>query len=184
MIGGIAAILISLASTQTADAKTLFKEGVALAERERWVEALERFEASLQLQPRASTLFNVGTTLMKLDRPKDAADAFRRFLEMETDPARRDAGRKLLAEAERAQPEAPPPPNVEPPPPSSAPPPPPPSRPPPPIEPAPEPRGILESPWFWVVAGVVVVGAGIGIGVGVANARSPYGGTTGEVIVP
>jgi len=44
--------------------------------------------------------------------------------------------------------------------------------------------GILSSPIFWIVTGVVVVGAGVGIGVAVASggAEDPYAGTTGVVL--
>ncbi len=47
-----------------------------------------------------------------------------------------------------------------------------------------EETSIVASPWFWVVAGVVVVGAAVGIGLGVSQRKvgDPTGGNTGEVI--
>jgi hypothetical protein len=51
--------------------------------------------------------------------------------------------------------------------------------------PADEPS-LFESPVFWAVAGVVVVGAGVGIGIAAASsgdeAAPPYGGSSGVVI--
>ena len=49
-------------------------------------------------------------------------------------------------------------------------------------EPPPEPA-LLEQPWLWIVAGVIVVGAGVGIGVALASGtEDPYPGTTGVVL--
>jgi hypothetical protein len=49
-----------------------------------------------------------------------------------------------------------------------------------------EEESILASPWFWVVAGAVVVGAAVGIGVGVGTRRvaDPSGGTAMDTIEP
>jgi len=45
---------------------------------------------------------------------------------------------------------------------------------------------ILSSPWFWVIAGAVIVGAAVGIGVGVGARRveDPFGGTAMDTIEP
>lgn len=52
----------------------------------------------------------------------------------------------------------------------------------PPPRPPPE-RSLLEQPWLWIVAGVIVVGAGVGIGVALASGtEDPYPGTTGVVL--
>lgn len=239
-------IALALAGQSDDDARRFFDEGVAMAREERWDEALAKFEASRAIRERPSTLFNIGTALLRLKRPVGAAATFTRFIEIEAAEDRRDAARKLLDEAEASvvrasialePPEAmltvdgravaangpvhrltldpgtrtfearadgyepkrevlilEPGARIErtlallpldaaavPEPPIAAP-----LAPPPPIA-APEPAtgSIFESPWFWVVAGVVVVAASVGVGVGIAaSGPDPSGGTTGMIINP
>lgn len=237
------------AQDEEAEARRLFEDGVAFAKEESWSEALARFEASRALVERPSTLFNIGTTLMRLQRPTAAVGAFERFLALSDRRDRNAAARKLLEEAQAAvveielriepesasltvdgavippngpvrklvldpgprvlevradgyggvketitlepgarlernialQPIAPPPP----PPPLAAAPPPAPLAPPVEAKTTPdEESSVFESPWFWVITGVVVVGAAVGVGVGVGTRRTedPYGGTAGGVI--
>lgn len=56
----------------TQRARSLFEEGLALAESQRWAEALSAFRRSAELVPRASTSFNIANALYRLDRPADA----------------------------------------------------------------------------------------------------------------
>jgi hypothetical protein len=81
-------------------AKELFREGYQLAVQEKWAEALEKLEASRVLVERPSTVFNIGTALLRMRRPTEAIAAFERFLTLAQpdDPARAEA-ESLLAEA-------------------------------------------------------------------------------------
>lgn len=53
------------------------------------------------------------------------------------------------------------------------------------LPPAAHEPSLVESPILWTIVGVVVVGAavGIGVGVGTSGGESPYGGTSGVVLV-
>lgn len=46
-------------------------------------------------------------------------------------------------------------------------------------QPAEDSDSILESPIFWIISGVVVVGGGIALGVALSKDEEPYGGSTG-----
>jgi hypothetical protein len=74
-------------------AKDLFRQGYELAVEEKWAEALEKLEASRALIERPSTLFNIGTALLRLARPSEAIAAFERYLELTSpeDPGRAEA---------------------------------------------------------------------------------------------
>jgi outer membrane biosynthesis protein TonB len=178
-------------------AKALFREGYELAVEEKWAEALEKLEASRSLIERPSTVFNIGTTLLRLGRAKDAVAAFERFLEIAAteDPAREEA-LSLLAEAKQTvKAEEPPPVPPEPPPmaePIEAP-------PPKPIEAAPEPRitavervppededDFVGGTVFWVIVGagvVAVIGGAIAVGLAARpGEEEPYPGTLNSVL--
>lgn len=238
------------AEDDKAEARRLFEEGVSLAKEEKWAEALARFEASRDLVERPSTLFNIGTTLMRLERPTAATGAFERFLALSDRSDRKAAARKMLEEARaavveielRIEPQSasltvdgevvardgpvrklsldpgerklevraegyggvtetialPPGARLErtialepiapPPPPVASTPPPAPLAPPVEVKTTPEEESsVFESPWFWVITGVVVVGAavGVGVGVGTRGTKDPYGGTgNGVIMVP
>lgn len=81
-------------------AKALFTAGVELVRQGDWEEALSRFEASLALVERPSTVYNVGSALTHLSRYVEAAASFERYLELTTrDPKaslRSSAKRKLV----------------------------------------------------------------------------------------
>ena len=57
------------AASAQKQARQLFEEGLALAESERWAEALSAFRRSKALTPRESTSYNVANALYRLDRP-------------------------------------------------------------------------------------------------------------------
>lgn len=243
------ALLPVTASAQSDDARArqLFEEGVALAKQQSWSEALARFEASRDLRERPSTVFNIGTTLMRLERPKAAIETFERFIAISDSEGQRRAAEELLAEARASlvnidltiepanaqlrvdgellpangpvhhlvldpgdrtfevtadgfgalresirlapgaqlvraialEPNPPPPAPALPPPPAPLP-----SA--PVVESEREQPTVLESPWFWVVTGVVVIGAavGLGVGLGVRRVEDPSGGTAMDVIRP
>ena len=52
-----------------ARARSLFEHGLALAEAERWSEALSAFQRSSKIVPRPSTSYNIANALYRLDRP-------------------------------------------------------------------------------------------------------------------
>lgn len=84
-------------SPQALEARELFTEGVALAEQERWGEALAYFQRSLALVRRPNTLFNMGNALFRLGRAREAVNVFDEFLRVAN--PERDAAR--LVEAQR-----------------------------------------------------------------------------------
>lgn len=98
-IGLALAISVAPARAQdaSANARSLFEEGVALAETQAWREAAERFRASLALEPRASTLFNLAVTLFRLEHHAELLAVATRYLEL-NDPTRSESDR---AEIER-----------------------------------------------------------------------------------
>lgn len=84
-------------------ARTLFEEGLALADADRWGEAAEKFAASLRLVDRASTQFNYANALVRSGRFVEARDVLRGYSvrsEIVADPARLEAARALLERVE------------------------------------------------------------------------------------
>ncbi|MDQ3034322.1 MAG: PEGA domain-containing protein, partial [Myxococcota bacterium] len=63
-------------------ARARFEEGIALADRGAYEEAIERFRQSIALVERPSTVFNLGVALRELRRDAEAIAAFERFLEI------------------------------------------------------------------------------------------------------
>lgn len=191
----LAICAIAATPAVASDARALFDEGVTLANEGAWNEALEKFEASYTLVERPSTLFNIGSVLIKLGRHDEAIERLERFLGVSKDDKERASAQALIDEAKQAaaQSEAPPP---EPPPPEPPPPEPPPPavEPPPPRPPPPPPADLVtapvaksdrlvERPWFWITVGVVVVGAAVAVGLAASGgAEPPYGGTGNRVL--
>ncbi len=81
------------------EAKALFEEGVRNAKAQRWSEALEAFERSSELVPRASTTFNIGTTLLRLSRYVEAVTQFEKYLEQGASEQLRPRAESLLSQA-------------------------------------------------------------------------------------
>jgi hypothetical protein len=83
-----------------AQARTLFEQGIELANADRWAEALEAFRRSSELVARPSTSYNVANAYYRLDRPVDALaelDAHDRMREVSGDAAAQARSRKLRA---------------------------------------------------------------------------------------
>jgi hypothetical protein len=92
------------------DAKRLFHEGVDLLAAMRWSEAEARFRQSVELVPRASSLYNWALALCALERYGECADAAQRVLEI-ADPHEHAEYREYAARLrERALASAAPPP--------------------------------------------------------------------------
>jgi tetratricopeptide (TPR) repeat protein len=88
-----------------ATARRLFKQGLSLAQSQRWAQALSAFRRSADLVPRASTSYNIANALYRLGRPADALvelDHYSAMDEVQADPIalQREAGlRAVLNEA-------------------------------------------------------------------------------------
>lgn len=63
-----------------AEAKRLFHEGVELLSSERWSEAEARFRRSVELMPRASSLYNWALSLLELERYAECVEVTDRVL--------------------------------------------------------------------------------------------------------
>lgn len=86
-------------------ARALFDEGVALAQEDRWAEALSAFRRSDALVSRASTSYNIANALYRLDRPVDALselDDHDEMPEVRNDLSARERSQKLRALIEEA----------------------------------------------------------------------------------
>lgn len=88
------------------EARALFQRGIELVGEERWGEALEYFRRSRALSERPSTVFNIGSVLVRVGRMAEAIGTLEEFLRV-SDPRanaaeRREADR-LLAEARAAR---------------------------------------------------------------------------------
>lgn len=89
-----------------AQARALFEDGLRLVEAERWGEALEFFQRSRALVERPSTLFNVGSVLVRLGRMAEAISTLEQFLrlsDVRANAAERAEAQRLLSEASAAQ---------------------------------------------------------------------------------
>jgi tetratricopeptide (TPR) repeat protein len=78
-------LLLCLLAIRTAraddvqEARAAFEQGVAASRESRWEEARAQFQRSLELLPKASTLFNLALADVKLGRGRDALDHLSAF---------------------------------------------------------------------------------------------------------
>lgn len=61
------------------------KNGVRLSEKKDYAEALQEFEAAYAIQPDSRLLINIGRSLYRLNRPKEALDYYARYRKAESD---------------------------------------------------------------------------------------------------
>jgi hypothetical protein len=81
------------------DARALLQSGLKLFAAKDYLGALSVFETAYARFPSGKILLNIGTTLRKLDRNAEAANAYQRYLDAEDgDPAKRPEVAKVLAE--------------------------------------------------------------------------------------
>ncbi|HJL20406.1 MAG TPA: tetratricopeptide repeat protein [Sandaracinaceae bacterium LLY-WYZ-13_1] len=86
---------------QTAAARALFEEGVALADEERWEDASDRFRRSLALRGSSVVAYNLGMALVHTGELVEASELFRRARRDAEAPGRlRDAAERELAEVQ------------------------------------------------------------------------------------
>ena len=86
-------------------ARGFFEEGLALAESERWAEALAAFIRSQDLVQRASTSYNIANAFYRLDRPVEGLaelDDYDAMPEVRGDEDARERGRSLRGLLESA----------------------------------------------------------------------------------
>lgn len=74
----------TLARAQSASEQALardqFREGVRAAREQRWPDAVDAFQRSLELSPRPMTIMNLAGALAQVGRLVEAAEAYRMFL--------------------------------------------------------------------------------------------------------
>lgn len=197
------ALLPSVAHAQTdaAEAKKEFEIATRYFEAEEYEVALSHFQRAYKLSnKRPAAIFGLAQCLRILKRYEESIRYFEEYIATGPDDADRAKETVvMLKEAKRNRDEAnqkaalaakppPPPPPVEAAPAPEPPPPPPASEataqttvtaPPPEDD-----DSIIESPWFWIVTGAVVIGGGVALGVALGSGGSPYGGNSGVVLEP
>lgn len=187
------------AKDDAAEAKAEFETATRYFEAEEYEVALTHFQKAYQLSnKRPAAIFGLAQCLRILKRYEESIRYFEEYVA--TDPEDADRAKEtivMLREAKRNRDEAnqkeaakaapkPAPPEPT----AAAAPPPPPSAPKPTdqatlVAPPPEDDGsIIESPWFWIVTGAVVIGGGVALGVALGSGGSPYGGNSGVVLEP
>lgn len=79
------------------EARALFEAGLVAFESQRFESALLYFSRSLELSRRAKLHYNIGITLERLDRPREAAAAYTEYLEELPEADNRDEVEARLA---------------------------------------------------------------------------------------
>lgn len=80
-------------ASEQALARDQFREGVRAAREQRWPDAVDAFQRSLELAPRPMTMMNLAGALAQVGRLVEAAEAYRMFLsEAQTGAAARVRG--------------------------------------------------------------------------------------------
>jgi hypothetical protein len=107
----VASSLVCIASTAAAQqpsdsdkgsAKALLQSGLKLFAAKDYLGALAVFKDAYARFPSGKILLNIGTTLLKLDRPAEAANAYQRYLDSpDADPAKKAETLRVLAELDK-----------------------------------------------------------------------------------
>lgn len=85
------------------DAKALLQSGLKLFAAKDYLGALSVFETAYARFPSGKILLNIGTTLLKLERNADAANAYQRYLDAKDgDPTKRAEVEKVVADLDRS----------------------------------------------------------------------------------
>ena len=101
--------LISTATAQPTDkagdkgsAKALMQSGLKLFAAKDYLGALAVFRDAYDRFPSGKILLNIGTTLLKLDRPAEAANAYQRYLDSpDADASKKDETTRVLADLDK-----------------------------------------------------------------------------------
>ncbi len=166
MLGPVAIAHADDADTQAA--RRHFERAALLYEQERYEEAIGEFQTAREIKPVPAFDYNIGKCFDRLERWKEAADAYERYLGAQPDAAgatELTARVALLRARQRAEAESPKkkpgesPTVVTTPPALIA------------GVPAARARPIYKRAWFWgaVVGGVAAVALGVGLGVGLSG---------------
>jgi hypothetical protein len=84
------------------DAKALLHSGLKLFEAKDYLGALAVFDSAYKRFPSAKLLLNIATTLARLERKADAANAYQHYLDSpDTDLGKHDAVQRMLADLDR-----------------------------------------------------------------------------------
>lgn len=84
------------------NAKALLQSGLKLFAAKDYLGALAVFKDAYARFPSGKILLNIGTTLVKLDRPAEAANAYQGYLDSpDVDPAKRTEATRILAELDQ-----------------------------------------------------------------------------------
>lgn len=150
-----------------------FINAKALYKQQDYTNALQEFQTAYKRRQTPILLANIGRTLHKLGRPKEALDYYRQCQEAaQTDLELQEKLKTYIAESKALIEAAPPPPVAEP------------SEPAPsplvaPVPPVDMPKPVYKKGWFWAVIGVsaaVVIG-GVVTGVVLGTRAQPLGDT-------
>lgn len=147
-----------------------FIKAKALYKQQDYTNALQEFQTAYQRRQTPILLANIGRTLHKLGRPKEALEYYRQCQEAaKSDAELQERLKSYIAEAQALVSSSPPP-TAEPSEPAPAP-----LSVPPPPPPPPEKKPVYKKGWFWAVIGVsaaVVIG-GVVTGVVLGTRPSP-----------
>ena len=92
---------VALGNDET-QARSLFREGVALMNRGAFAEALDRFDRAYDLWANPKILLNIATTLRQLGRLAEAANAYQDYLnDKQADPSRTAEVKKQVEEIDK-----------------------------------------------------------------------------------
>ena len=137
----------------TQAARRHYERGAQLYNHDRYEEAVREFSTAKSLKPTPAFEFNIGRCYDRLERWRDAADAYERYLAAE--PSAADAGElkaRIAMLRARAQAVV-----------SSS---------PPPLK---TPRPLYKRGWFWaaIAGGAAAVALGVGLGLGLSARSDP-----------
>jgi hypothetical protein len=84
------------------DAKALMQSGLKLFQAKDYLGALAVFKDAYERFPSGKILLNIGTTLLKLDRKAEAANAYQRYLDSpDADPIKQKDATRVLSELDK-----------------------------------------------------------------------------------
>lgn len=86
-------------SSDSTEARALFRAGVAASDQERWSDAVDSLRRSFELSCEAPPLFNLGAALRALGRHREARDAFQQLLTLDLPEGMRPMAEQFLREA-------------------------------------------------------------------------------------
>ena len=143
--------------------RTAYQKALALYDEGRYEEALAGFQGAYARRQMPWLLLNIGRTVQRLGRPKEAIGYYERYKKADPniDPETERRVNKYIEQAQALLEQTPPSPqplNLTPPPPT-------------PVDTPQVATPIYKKWWFWTIIGVVVAGGAVGAAVGVTQAN-------------